>query len=564
MPQEDLHLHAPPASMGEQNRQPPVAGSDWWRGAVIYEIYPRSYQDTNGDGIGDLPGITRRLPYLSQLGIDAIWIAPFFRSPMKDFGYDVSDYQDVDPLFGSLSDFDTLIAEAHRLGIKVIIDQVLSHTSDRHTWFSESRASRDNPRSDWYVWADPNPDGTPPNNWLAIFGGPAWEWDTRRLQYYFHNFLIEQPDLNFHNKRVQDALLEACKFWLDRGVDGFRLDTVNYYFHSQGLESNPPAPQSETLDAPAVNPYAFQRHLYDKSQPQNLDFLKRLRGLLDNYPGTTTVGEVGDGARSLATMAAYTAGNDKLHMCYTFDFLGKTFDAKYMRDRIEAFEAIVGDGWPCWAFSNHDVERHVSRWSGTGGLDHDRLAFFAAALLLSLRGSVCLFEGEELGLSEARLGFADLVDPYGIRFWPEFKGRDGCRTPMVWEHALQNGGFTSGRPWLPIPAEHMVRAADIEGADASSVLSRYRQLLAFRKAHPALRDGTIAFVDAPEGVLAFVRARNQQILCLFNFSAEEQTVAVPANQTVETLRGHGFSGSLDVDARSIRLPPGEIFYGLLS
>jgi len=563
VPQEDLHLQAPPESTREPSRLEPVAGADWWRGAVIYEIYPRSYQDTNGDGIGDLAGIARRLPYLASLGVDAIWIAPFFRSPMKDFGYDVSDYRDVDPLFGSIADFDALISEAHRQGLKVIIDQVLSHTSDRHTWFAESRAGRDNLRADWYVWADPNPDGTPPNNWLAIFGGPAWEWDTRRLQYYFHNFLVEQPDLNFHNTDVQDALLDACKFWLDRGVDGFRLDTVNYYFHSQGLESNPPAPRSEAVDAPSVNPYSFQRHLYDKSQPENIGFLKRLRALLDRYPGTATVGEVGDGNRSLTTMAAYTTGGDKLHMCYTFDFLGQTFTAPFFRERIEAFEAIVGDGWPCWAFSNHDVERHVSRWAGTAGLDHDRLAVFAAAVLLSLRGSVCLYEGEELGLGEARLGFADLVDPYGIRFWPEFKGRDGCRTPMVWEHTAPNAGFTAGKPWLPVPAEHIARAVDTQVAESVSVLSRYRQLLAFRKTHPALRDGTIAFVEAPEDVLAFVRAREQQILCLFNFSAEEQTVAVPANQTVETLRGHGFAGSLDVDSRSIRLPPGEIFYGLL-
>jgi alpha-glucosidase len=563
VPQEDIHFHAPPASMREQNHPEPIAGSDWWRGAVIYEIYPRSYQDTNGDGIGDLAGIIRRLPYLAQLGVDAIWIAPFFRSPMKDFGYDVSDYRDVDPIFGSMTDFDALISEAHRLGLKVMIDQVLSHTSDRHTWFVESRTSRENVRADWYIWADPRPDGTPPNNWLAIFGGPAWEWDTRRLQYYFHNFLVEQPDLNMHNKDVQEAVLDACKFWLDRGVDGFRLDTVNYYFHSQGLESNPPAPRSEAVDAPAVNPYSFQRHLYDKSQPENLDFLRRLRSLLDKYPGATSVGEVGDGNRSLATMAAYTAGGDKLHMCYTFDFLGHEFSAAFFRARISAFEAIVGDGWPCWAFSNHDVERHVSRWAGTAGLDHDHLAVFAAALLLSLRGSVCLYEGEELGLGEARLGFADLVDPYGIRFWPEFKGRDGCRTPMVWEQASPNGGFTSGKPWLPVPAEHLTRAVDKEAPEPTSVLTRYRQLLAFRKANPELRDGTISFFDAPEDVLAFVREGKRNILCLFNFGREERVVPIPEDKSLETLRGHGFGGSFHAEERSVRLPAGDIFFGLL-
>jgi alpha-glucosidase len=262
-------------------------------------------------------------------------------------------------------------------------------------------------------------------------------------------------------------------------------------------------------------------------------------------------------------MAAYTSGGDKLHMCYTFDFLGPVFNAKYFHDRIAAFEAIVGDGWPCWAFSNHDVERHVSRWAGTAGLDHDRLAVFAAALLLSLRGSVCLFEGEELGLGEARLGFADLVDPYGIRFWPEYKGRDGCRTPMVWESTASNAGFTSGRPWLPVPADHVARSVDRQTGDSSSVLSRYRGLLAFRKAHPELRDGTLAFVAAPDDVLAFVRSGEHQILCLFNFSSEEQSVAVPDGKSVETLRGHGFAASLDGDGRAVRLPPGDIFYGVL-
>ena len=540
------------------------ASADWWRGAIIYEIYPRSYQDTDGDGVGDLAGVTRRLPYIAALGVDAIWIAPFFTSPMKDFGYDIADYTGVDPLFGTLADFDVMIAEAHRLGLKVIIDQVLSHTSDRHPWFVESRASRDNPRADWYVWADPSPDGTPPNNWLAIFGGPAWEWGTRREQYYFHNFLVEQPDLNFHRRDVQDALLDACKFWLDRGVDGFRLDAVNYYFHSRGLESNPPAANRDSQDAPAVNPYSYQHHIHDKSQPENLEFLKRLRALLDRYPGTTTVGEVGDGARSLATMAAYSTGGDKLHMCYSFDFLGPVFTARNFRERLTTFEAAVGDGWPCWAFSNHDVERHATRWAATTALDQDGLAVFAAAILLSLRGSVCLYQGEELGLGEAALSFSDLVDPYGIRFWPEFKGRDGCRTPMVWEANAPNGGFTSGKPWLPVPADHFARAADRQAADGVSVLTRYRQLIAFRRAHPALRSGGIAFLDAPEEVLAFTRAGGQErLLCLFNFGKEEERFVVPAGMAVQALQAHGFTGRIEADGRAVRLPPGNAFFGEL-
>jgi alpha-glucosidase len=533
--------------------------ADWWRGAVIYEIYPRSFQDTTGDGVGDLPGITRRLPYLAELGVDAVWIAPFFKSPMKDFGYDVSDYNTVDPLFGSLADFDKLVAEAHRLGIKVMIDQVLSHTSDQHPWFKESRASKTNPKSDWYVWVDPKPDGTPPNNWLSIFGGPAWEWDTRRLQYYFHNFLVEQPDLNFHNPEVQDALLASVRFWLDRGVDGFRLDTVNFYFHSRGLESNAPASNHDAPEAPSVNPYSYQDHIHDKSQPENLAFLARLRSLLDEYPAKTTVGEIGDGERSLRTMAAYTSGGDKLHMCYTFDFLGPTFSAQHFAERIAAFEDIVGDGWPCWAFSNHDVERHVTRWSRVSTLDNDALARLAAGILFSLRGSVCLYQGEELGLTEASLRLEDLADPYGIRFWPEYKGRDGCRTPMVWESNSPNSGFSSAtKPWLPIPEEHVAHAANRETGDRGSVLSFYRQMLAFRHQHPALRSGSIELLKAPADVLAFIRdGEGEKILCAFNLGSVERTLPAPVG--VSPLAGHGFTGALS--GSTIRLAPGEAFFG---
>jgi alpha-glucosidase len=536
--------------------------AEWWRGAVIYEIYPRSFQDTTGDGVGDLPGITRRLPYLADLGVDAVWIAPFFKSPMKDFGYDVSDYNAVDPLFGSLADFDALIAEAHRLGIKVIIDQVLSHTSDQHPWFKESRTNRTNPKADWYVWVDPKPDGTPPNNWLSIFGGPAWEWDTRRLQYYFHNFLVEQPDLNFHNPEVQDALLAAVRFWLERGVDGFRLDTVNFYFHSRGLESNAPAANHDAPEAPSVNPYSYQDHIHDKSQPENLEFLRRLRALLDEYPAKTTVGEIGDGERSLRTMAAYTSGGDKLHMCYTFDFLGPAFGARHFAERIAAFEEIVGDGWPCWAFSNHDVERHVTRWASTTTLEPDALARLAAGILFSLRGSVCLFQGEELGLTEAKLRLEDLADPYGIRFWPEYKGRDGCRTPMVWESNAPNSGFTSAtKPWLPIPEEHVARAANRETGDRGSVLSFYRQMLAFRRAHPALRSGAIQLLDAPRDVLAFIReGEGEKIVCAFNLGSAPATFATPSAR-VAPLTGHGFAGK--AAGAAITLAPGDAFFGAL-
>ena len=341
---------------------------DWWRGAVIYQIYPRSYQDSNGDGIGDLKGITSRLEHIANLGADAIWISPFFTSPMRDFGYDVSNYVDVDPMFGTLADFDGLIAEAHRLGIRVMIDLVLSHTSDQHPWFVESRSSRSNPRADWYVWSDGKPDGTPPNNWLSIFGGSGWQWDPTRMQYYMHNFLTSQPDLNLHNPEVQEELLNITRFWLKRGVDGFRLDTINFYFHDKELRDNPAlAPERRNAStAPAVNPYNFQEHIYDKNRPENLEFLKRFRAVLDEVPDIPAVGEVGDSQRGLEIVGEYTSGDDKMQMCYAFEFLAPdALTPARVAEVQAAFAQAAPEGWACWAFSNHDVVRHVTRGGET-------------------------------------------------------------------------------------------------------------------------------------------------------------------------------------------------------
>ena len=535
---------------------------DWWRGAVIYQIYPRSFQDSNGDGIGDLKGIIRRLPYVAELGADAIWISPFFQSPMLDFGYDVSDYRAIDPMFGTLDDFDAMIAEAHRLGLKVMIDGVISHSSDQHAWFKESRSSRDNPKADWYVWADAKPDGTPPNNWLSIFGGSAWHWDTRRMQYYLHNFLAEQPDLNFHNPDVQDALLDVVRFWLDRGVDGFRLDTINFYFHSAGLEDNPPLPPADRNDqtAPKVNPYNFQDHIYDKSRPENLDFLRRFRAVLDEYPAAASVGEVGDSQRGLQVVAAYTGGGDKVHMCYAFDFLApEKISAANVRKVLEDFGRVATDGWACWAFSNHDVMRHASRWA-TG--EADPLAFLKviSALLLALRGSVCLYQGEELGLTEADLSFEDLRDPYGIRFWPEFKGRDGCRTPMVWEADVLNAGFSTERPWLPIPVEHADKAVSRQSGVAESLLEHYRRVIAFRRSFPAFAKGEIEFVTVDGDALAFTRRLgNEEIICAFNLGAAPALLDLGAVRAGQPLTGHGLTGS--AEGSSVSLPGYGAWFG---
>jgi alpha-glucosidase len=541
----------------------PQVDRDWWRGAVIYQIYPRSFQDSSGDGIGDLAGIRRRLPYVASLGVDAIWISPFFTSPMKDFGYDVSDYCGVDPMFGSLEDFDDLVAEAHRLGLKVMIDLVISHTSDEHPWFKESRSSRDNPKADWYVWADSRGDGSPPNNWLSIFGGSAWQWDTRRRQYYLHNFLVEQPDLNFHNPEVQDAVLAASRFWLERGVDGFRLDTINFYFHSQGLEDNPPLPEDQRNDsiAPSVNPYNYQDHIYDKSRPENLAFLERFRALLDEYPAAAAVGEVGDAQRGLDIVADYTTGTKRVHMCYGFDFLSpEKISAGKVRRVLETFEAVAGEGWSCWAFSNHDVVRHASRWAREEA-DPQAYVKVVAALLMSLRGSICIYQGEELGLGEADLAFEDLRDPYGIRFWPEFRGRDGCRTPMVWEEGQLSAGFSDARPWLPVPAEHFPLSVDRQEEDEDSVLAHYRRIINFRSDHPVLVKGSIRFfpMGDPRLVVFEREHAGERLICAFNLGDEPVTADLGEISAV-SIPGHGMGGG-ELAGNEIRLAGYGAWFG---
>ncbi len=493
--------------------------NDWWRGAVIYQIYPRSFQDSNGDGIGDLAGIIHRLDHIARLGVDAIWISPFFRSPMLDFGYDVSDYRDVDPMFGTLGDFDALVRRAHELGLKVLIDLVMSHTSSRHPWFLESRSSRSNPKSNWYVWADAKPDGTPPNNWLSIFGGSAWEWDSGRMQYYLHNFLAEQPDLNFHEAEVQAEMIDIARYWLERGVDGFRLDTVNFYFHDPQLRNNPPLDpflRNENT-APAINPYNFQNHLYDKTRPENLPFLRRFRALLDEYGSITSVGEVGESQKGTEVQAEYTAGGDLLHMCYDFDFLSNTFpDGNQVAAVMQKFNRFVSDGWACWAFSNHDVVRFRTRWQLT---EEACKVYFA--LIMCLKGSVCLYQGDELGLPEAYVAYEELQDPYGKRFWPEFKGRDGARTPMPWQAEAAHGGFSEAKPWLPVAMEHLLLSVDRQEQCDDSVLSFYRSMIAFRNRHPSLVSGDYAPVSNGADHIVFERCAEagERMLCVFNLSA---------------------------------------------
>lgn len=535
-----------------------ATNKDWWRGATIYQIYPRSYQDSDGDGVGDLAGIVQRVPYIASLGVDAIWISPFFTSPMKDFGYDVSDYCDVDPMFGTLADFDAIVDTAHSHGIRVMIDLVLSHTSDQHDWFLQSRKDKTNSKEDWYVWADPKPDGTPPTNWLSIFGGSAWQWDVRREQYYMHNFLASQPDLNFHNTNVQDALLDAATFWLNRGVDGFRLDTINFYFHDTELRDNPALAQEKrnSTIAPSVNPYNHQEHLYDKNRPENLNFLRRLRAVMEPF-GAAAVGEVGDAQLGLEILGQYTAGDDLMQMCYAFEFLAQD---QPTADRIvsilQKVDEVAPDGWACWAFSNHDVQRHASRWN----LSPEAQKVFAT-LIMCLRGSVCLYQGEELGLPEANVDFDDIQDPYGIEFWPEYKGRDGCRTPMVWRKSNQNGGFSDGKSWLPVALEHLNMSVDEQEKDADSVLHHYRKAIEFRQIHGALSVGKHSGLNADGNVITFARNLDDQtIQCVFNLSDTATDFSLPAGDWMPL--GKELGCLQVVTNNQIYLAPWQAYIGL--
>jgi alpha-glucosidase len=501
--------------------------AEWWRGAVVYQVYPRSFADTNGDGVGDLKGVTAHLDHIASLGVDAVWLSPFFTSPMKDFGYDVADYCDVDPIFGTLADFDALIARAHDLNLRIIIDLVFSHTSDQHPWFQASRQNRTNDHADWFVWADAKADGSPPSNWQSVFGGPAWTWDARRGQYFMHNFLPEQPQLNVHNRVVQDALLDAARFWLERGVDGFRFDAINFSMHDPKLTDNPPLPPG----GKRTRPFDFQDKVHNQSQPQIVDFLMRIRALTDSYGGRFSVAEVG-GDHAEREMQAFTAGDDRLNSAYGFLYLY----APALRDKMitlatETWDGRQGQGWPSWTFSNHDAPRAISRWAE--GRDLKAVAEMAMLLLMCLRGNVFVYYGEELGLPQGEVPFERLVDPEAIANWPQTLGRDGARTPMPWAADAPHAGFSTAEPWLPLDPRHVGLSVDRQEADPHAMLHVTRRLIALRKAHPALVRGDMRMVDAPDGVVAFERVLGtERLLCVFNIGHAAAQWTAPAGWRV--------------------------------
>lgn len=534
--------------------------NDWWKGAVVYQIYPRSFLDTNDDGIGDLAGIEKKLDHIAGLGADAVWLSPVYPTPNRDFGYDISDYVGIAPEMGTLDDFDRLLAATHERGLKLILDQVLSHTSDRHPWFLESQLSKDNAKSDWYVWAEAKEDGTVPNNWLSAFGGPAWSWHPVRRQYYFHKFLKQQPKLNFHNPDVVAACMDVLRFWLDRGVDGFRLDVANSYLHDARLTDNPPLPRDERTFLDWAHAPRLQQHIHDANTPENEWAMREVRKVMDEYEGRFAFGEFSERPEMLG---AYT-GPEHLHSAYTFAFIEDfMFQPQLFRDYYEDLLADLPDLTPCVTFSNHDVVRPVTRWGGgqDGERGDDALAKLCLTLLLNLKGTVLMYQGEELGLPEVDLEQKDIHDPVGDLYFPWAKGRDGCRTPIPWEAKKAQAGFTSGEPWLPIPDYHRERAVDVQAADDASVLAHARAMVALRHAHPALGHGDISFLDTEGNVLAFTRERGgEKILCVFNLGkADEARFALPDTLTLAgdifSLAGASFSDGV------VSLPPRGAWLG---
>ncbi len=491
----------------------------WWRGAAIYQIYPRSFMDSNGDGIGDLPGITSKLDHVARLGVDAVWISPFYASPMKDFGYDVSDYCSVDPIFGSLADFDAVVERAHALDLKIIIDQVYSHTSDEHAWFTESRSNRHNAKADWYVWADAKPDGSPPSNWQSVFGGPAWTWDGRRGQYYLHNFLSSQPQLNVHDVEVQDALLEVARFWLDRGVDGFRIDALNFAMHDPQLRDNPPAAPT---NRPRSRPFDFQQRIHNQSHADIPKFVERIRQVTNAYDAIFTVAEVG-GDQAEREMKAFTQGSTHLNSAYGFNFLyADHLTPELVCAALAEWPDEPGVGWPSWAFENHDAPRALSRWCEPQHWD----AFVRMKMLLMacLRGNIILYQGEELGLTQVDIPFEKLHDPEAIANWPLTLSRDGARTPMPWTSDPESGDFSTAEPWLPVGEDNLARA--VECQNEGSVLDHTRAMLALRNDHAALRHGAVTRCQAGSGLLVLDRsARGENVRCIINFTDRTHPLA---------------------------------------
>jgi len=503
----------------------------WWRGAVVYHVYVRSFFDANGDGQGDLPGVAAKLDYIKSLGVDAVWLSPIHPSPNRDWGYDVADYEAVQPDYGTLADFEALIDQAHGLGLKVIMDEVLAHTSDEHAWFKDSMRRGD--KADWYVWADPGEDGTAPNNWLSAFGGPAWAYQPARRQHYHHKFLRQQPKLNWRNPDAKAAALGVLDFWLAKGADGFRLDVANAYLHDETLTDNPAVPVAQRTRYHWSHAANLQEHWHDSNLVENHEALDEVRRVVERYDDRFVFGEFSEEA---GRCGGFAASDEGLHAGYSFPLL---IASKLSPEFILKHFAELAQNerhWPCISFSNHDVPRTLTRFGGKDA--PPELARMMLALLLTLRGTTLLYQGEELGLPEADLTREQLRDPVGDLYWPVHKGRDGCRTPMPWS-AGANHGFTTGTPWLPAAPEHAGLTVEAQEADEGSTLALARKLIALRRDSPALRLGHIRFID--DSLLSFEREHEGEcILCAFNMSAEAADLPADGATLIEQTGPYGF------------------------
>ena len=519
----------------------------WWKRGVVYQVYPRSFQDSDGNGCGDLPGILARLDHLVDLGVDAVWISPFYPSPMKDFGYDVSDYTGVHPLFGSMQDFDRLLAAVHQRGLKLILDLVPNHTSDQHPWFLESSSARDNPKRDWYLWADPGPDGGPPNNWISEFAGPAWEWHAATGQYYYHAFLAAQPDLNWRNPEVRKAMYQVMRFWLDKGVDGFRVDVMWHMVKDDQLRDNPPNPD---YDPDRDSPYQQLLPVYSTDQPEVHQVVREMRAVVDAYRDRVLIGEI---YLPIERLVSYYGTEEKeAHLPFNFQLIGADWDAAHVRGIVDAYEAsLPDDGWPNWVLGNHDKPRLATRL----GQQQARLA---AVLLLTLRGTPTLYYGDEIGMEDGAIPDDRVVDPRELQ-WPGLGlGRDPARTPMQWEDAA-HAGFTQGEPWLPLAADWQRRTVAGQRADPGSLLQLYRRLLALRRGEAALSVGSYAPLPVDPPLFGWLRRHaNDTFLVLLNFSATSQRATLPGTGGATlALSTHGPQGEGVAAGPGLALRPHE-------
>ncbi|AEV28540.1 glycosidase [Sphaerochaeta pleomorpha str. Grapes] len=486
----------------------------WWEETVIYQIYPRSFQDSNGDGIGDIRGIINRLQYIQDLGVGAIWLSPIFTSPMADFGYDISDYRGIDPIFGTLADVRELIATAHRMGLKVLFDMVLNHTSDQHAWFQESRASKDSKKKDYYIWSD-----TIPNNWYSAFGGKGWSFDSVRGQYYFHSFLREQPDLNWRNEETVLAIFDEVGFWLEEGVDGFRLDVINCIIKDDSFRSNPPMVGSR------LRPYDMQRHIFDRNRPESHQKLRKFRKCIDTYDERMLVGEIMVERPGEPEMAASYLGKNKDELNLTFDFslIELPFDARKWQTAAQRwYEAVGRQRWPTWVLNNHDVKRSITRYG-----NNTAKAKLATFFLLTQRGTVFLYYGEELGLLNSVVSHKEMNDPVGLRYWPVKVGRDGERGPMLWD-ASEKHGFTTGKPWMPFARQCEGLSVEEQKNEPFSMLAFYKDLIRLRAQDNVLQEGLCTFCKTDnQKILAYTRTLGKEKrLVLLNFSSKNQSVTL--------------------------------------